>query len=171
MTGQGVRQIVVMGVSGTGKTVVGQALAEELSVDFVEGDAHHPQANIDKMASGHPLNDDDRKPWLEELAGILDDYRARSEGVVLACSALKRSYRDILRGTGGVGDTFFAHIDLPFDLLHQRMEQREHFMPASLLQSQFDTLEPLESDEAGVVLNHDEPVREEAQRAARAARA
>lgn len=159
------RQVVVMGVSGTGKTVIGQAVAERLGVAFVEGDAHHPQANIDKMASGTPLDDDDRRPWLEELAAILDVHRRRGEGVVLACSALKRSYRDILRGDGGPVGTFFVHLDLPFDVLHERMEQRDHFMPASLLQSQVDTLEPLADEERGAVLDEDVPVEQVAEAA------
>lgn len=152
------RQIVVMGVSGTGKTVVGRALAEVLECDFVEGDAHHPRANIEKMAAGHPLDDDDRRPWLTELAEILARYRHRSVPVVLACSSLRRSYRDLLRGDGPLDATTFVHIDLPFDVLHARMEAREHFMPASLLQSQFDTLEPLQPDERAVVLDEDEPL-------------
>ncbi|GAB3116881.1 gluconokinase [Janibacter alkaliphilus] len=154
------RQIVVMGVSGTGKTVLGRALAEALECDFVEGDAHHPPANIAKMSAGHPLDDDDRRPWLEELGSNLGRYRANGVGVVLACSSLKRSYRDILRGDGPMDATCFVHIDLPFEVLEARMKARDHFMPASLLQSQFDTLEALQDDECAIIVNDDDPVAE-----------
>ena len=147
-------QVVVMGVSGTGKTVIGEAVAQRLGCDFLEGDSFHPESNIAKMSAGQPLDDEDRQPWLEELARMLAHHRAAGSSSVLACSSLKRSYRDILRGGAPVGDTFFLHLDLPFDVLRARMEQREHFMPSSLLQSQFDTLEPLEPDEAGQVLDN-----------------
>ena len=153
-------QIVVMGVSGTGKTVIGEAVAERLGCSFLEGDSFHPEANIAKMSAGTPLDDDDRRPWLEELARVLATHRAAGTGSVLACSALKRSYRDILRGEAAIGDTFFLHLDLRFDVLRERMEQREHFMPASLLQSQFDTLERLGPDEAGQALDNDVPIPE-----------
>ncbi len=144
-----------MGVSGTGKSVVGSTVAERLGWEFLEGDSFHPAANIAKMSAGQPLDDDDRRPWLEELARMLAERRAAGASAVLACSALKRSYRDILRGGAPVGDTFFLHLDLPFEVLRARMEQREHFMPASLLQSQLDTLEALQPDEAGHVLDED----------------
>ena len=163
-------QVVVMGVSGTGKTVVGKAVAEAMGFEFVEGDSHHPQANIDKMSAGVPLDDDDRRPWLEELAGILQTNRERKVGSVLACSALKRSYRDILRGGAPHDATFFLHLDLPYDVLLDRMEKREHFMPPSLLQSQFDTLQPLAEDEHGVELDQDEPLGDVVERAVRAVR-
>lgn len=147
-----------MGVSGTGKTVIGEALAARLGSPFIEGDSYHPAANIEKMSAGTPLDDDDRRPWLELLADKLAANQAAGTGSVLACSALKRSYRDILRR--GVGEVFFLHLDLPFDVLRERMEKREHFMPASLLQSQFDTLERLEDDERGHVLDFDAPIPE-----------
>ncbi|WP_374999421.1 gluconokinase [Aeromicrobium sp. CTD01-1L150] len=147
-----------MGVSGTGKTVVGRAVAEAMGFEFIEGDKHHPQANIDKMSAGTPLDDDDRRPWLEELAAILQENRTRGTGSVLACSSLKRSYRDILRGDAPPDATFFLHLDLPQDILLKRMQSREHFMPASLLQSQLDTLEPLGADEHGSALDHDDPL-------------
>lgn len=153
-------QIVVMGVSGTGKTVVGEAVADRLGCDFLEGDSFHPAANIAKMSADTPLDDDDRRPWLEELAGMLAANRAAGTGSVLACSSLKRSYRDILRGEAPTEETFFLHLDLPFDVLRERMEQREHFMPASLLQSQFDTLERLDPNEIGHVLENDVPLPE-----------
>lgn len=153
-------QVVVMGVSGTGKTVIGKALATNLEFEFIEGDSFHPPANIAKMSAGMPLNDEDRRPWLEELARMLTARREANVGSVLACSALRRSYRDILRGDAPVGATFFLHLDVPFDVLLGRMETRKHFMPASLLQSQFDTLERLGPDERGHVLDFDGPIDE-----------
>ena len=153
-------QVVVMGVSGTGKSVIGSTVAERLGWEFLEGDSFHPAANIAKMSAGQPLDDDDRQPWLEELGSMLAERRASGTSAVLACSALKRSYRDLLRGDGPVEATFFLHLDLPFEVLRARMEQREHFMPASLLQSQFDTLERLQPDEAGQVLDNDAPIPE-----------
>lgn len=153
-------QVVVMGVSGTGKSVVGKAVAQALRFEFIEGDEHHPQANIDKMTAGTPLDDEDRRPWLEELGEILQRNRAAGVGSVLACSSLKRAYRDVLRADAPVDATFFLHLDLPFEVLRDRMEARDHFMPSSLLQSQFDTLEPLAEDEHGVVLDHDDPLEE-----------
>lgn len=145
------RHIVVMGVTATGKTTVGTALAEALGGVFVEGDAFHPTANIDKMAAGIPLDDDDRRPWLRALAGEIARLDAAAEISVTACSALRRLYRDWLRE--GHPDLFFVHLDATFDVLLDRMKRRTHFMPPSLLQSQLDTLEPLEPDEAGVVID------------------
>ena len=156
--GELARQIVVMGVSGTGKSAIGKPLAERLGFAFIEGDTFHPESNIQKMSAGTPLDDDDRRPWLELLATKLADNQSAGKGSVLACSALRRSYRDILRR--GASDAYFLHLDLPFDVLIERMEKREHFMPASLLQSQFDTLERLESDERGHVLDSDAPTPE-----------
>ena len=145
------RHIVVMGVAGTGKTSIGKAVAEELGAAFVEGDEFHPKANIDKMSSGIPLDDDDRRPWLETLAGKIRELDAEGERSVTACSALRRLYRDWLRQ--GHPDLFFVHLHTDYDVLLDRMQKREHFMPPSLLQSQFDTLEMLEDDEAGVVVD------------------
>ena len=156
------RHVVVMGVSGTGKTSVGRAVAEQLGAVFVEGDEHHPEANIAKMSSGIPLNDDDRRPWLETLARKIRDLEAEGERSVTACSALRRIYRDWLRQ--GHPDLYFVHLHTDYDVLLERMQKREHFMPPSLLQSQFDTLEMLEDDEAGLVVDVrvslDEVVRE-----------
>ncbi len=160
-----------MGVSGTGKSVIGRAVAEDLGYDFVEGDAFHPASNIAKMSAGEPLDDEDRRPWLEKLSRILAEHRAASTPAVLACSSLKRGYRDLLRGTSPVQDTFFVHLDLPFDVLRSRMEQREHFMPASLLQSQLDTLERLQPDEAGCVIDDDLTIPETVAAAVSAVRA
>ena len=141
--------IVVMGVSGSGKTTVGTALANALDVEYAEADMFHPQANIDKMTSGVALTDADRAPWLAAIAGWIRDHQ-RSGGVVTS-SALKRRYRDVLR-TGG--DVWFAHLHGDRDILAERMQTRQgHFMPVSLLDSQLADLEPLEPDEPGAIFD------------------
>lgn len=146
------RHVVVMGVSGTGKTTVGVELAERLHMTFIEGDSLHPERNIAKMSAGEPLDDDDRRPWLQALSALLSFHHADGVSTVLTCSALRRTYRDILReGVGG--ELFFVHLDAPRAVLQARMESREHFMPPSLLQSQLGTLEPLQDDEAGGVFD------------------
>jgi gluconokinase len=143
--------IVVMGVSGTGKTSVGEELAEELGCEFVEGDSLHPRRNIEKMEHGIPLTDEDRWPWLQAIADMVAVRDHEGTSTVVTCSALKRKYRDLLRDAA---PTFFVHLDAPFDVLEARMRQRtKHFMPASLLRSQVDTLEPLGDDEAGEVVD------------------
>jgi gluconokinase len=136
-------RIVVMGVSGCGKSSVGLALAEALGARFIDGDDLHPEANKAKMAAGIPLNDDDRWPWLD----LVGEALAQSNTVV-ACSALKRVYRErILAAAPG---TFFVHLHGTRELLAQRMNARpNHFMPVSLLDSQLNTLEPLGADEPG----------------------
>ena len=149
------RQVVVMGVTATGKSEVGTRLADRLDMAYIEGDEFHPEANIAKMSAGEPLTDDDRRPWLETLARMLADNREAGVATVLGCSALRRSYRDILRGSMPSDAVGFVHLTASFAVLRERMEQREHFMPASLLQSQFDTLEPLDDDERGVLLDVD----------------
>jgi gluconokinase len=139
--------IVVMGVAGTGKTTVGQDLAGRLGVDYAEADAFHPEANIEKMSSGHPLTDEDRRPWLHAIADWIREHQA--SGGVVSSSALKRRYRDVLR-TGG--DVWFLHLHGQRELIAERMKSRSgHFMPVSLLDSQLADLEPLETDERGVV--------------------
>jgi gluconokinase len=148
-----VRHLVVMGVSGTGKTTVGAELARLLAATFIEGDSLHPEANIAKMSAGQPLDDDDRRPWLQTLNSLLTFHHADDIAAVLTCSALRRSYRDILRAGLPEDSVYFVHLTAPASVLRRRMESREHFMPASLLQSQLDTLEPLESDEAGSVFD------------------
>jgi len=149
------RQVVVMGVTATGKSAVGTRLADRLDMAYIEGDEFHPEANIAKMSAGEPLTDDDRRPWLETLARMLADNREAGIATVLGCSALRRSYRDILRGSMPSDAVGFVHLTASFDVLRERMKHREHFMPASLLQSQFDTLEPLDDDERGVLLDVD----------------
>jgi gluconokinase len=144
--------VVVMGVSSTGKSLIGSRLAERLDAEFVEGDELHPQANIDKMASGTPLTDDDRWPWLEAIAERTRELAGTGRSTVVTCSALKRSYRDVLRTAAD--DLFFVHLHGSFNLLAERMRERQgHFMPPALLQSQFETLEPLENDESGALVD------------------
>ena len=152
--GSSPRVVVVMGVSGTGKTSVGERLAADLGWEFVEGDQRHPQANIDKMSAGLPLTDEDRMPWLRTLAQVAEEAYAGGRSTVVTCSALRRSYRDVLRAGVPQDAMFFVHLHAPFEVLEQRMSLRtKHFMPVSLLHSQLDTLEPLEPDEPGVVVD------------------
>lgn len=146
-------RVVVMGVSGCGKSTVGALLAAALDVPFVDADGLHPAANIAKMRAGTPLTDEDRWPWLDAVAGVLG---AGDRGVVVACSALRRPYRDLLR-RGAPGATFL-HLDGGKDVLAARMAARDgHFMPPGLLDSQLATLEPLGADEDGLVLAVDAP--------------
>ena len=148
-----------MGVSGTGKTTVAARLAEHFGWEFIEGDSLHPPANIAKMSAGIPLDDDDRRPWLEALSLLLAFHHDDGLSNVLTCSALKRGYRDVLRArVPDEGAVFFVHLAAPFEVLRERMESREHFMPPSLLQSQFDTLESLGDDELGVVVDVSQPL-------------
>ena len=140
---------VVMGVSGCGKSKIGSMLAAALDIPFIEGDAFHSEANVAKMSAGSALTDDDRRDWLSILR---DKLAAREGGVVLSCSSLKRAYRDLLRGAGG--DVRFVHLAGERSLLEQRVSNRPgHYMPASLLDSQLRTLEPLQPDEAGITLD------------------
>jgi carbohydrate kinase (thermoresistant glucokinase family) len=143
--------VVVMGVSGTGKTTVATALAEELDAVFAEGDDFHPPSNVAKMSAGVPLTDDDRWPWLRDLAAWTREQAEQSRSTVVTCSALRRVYRDVLRT--GAARTFFVHLDAPEAMLLERMAARDHYMPASLLRSQLDTLEPLSADEHGVTVD------------------
>lgn len=155
-------RVVVMGVSGSGKTTTGELLAARLGLTYMDGDALHPQANIDKMSAGIPLTDDDRWPWLAHVGALLAEFPG---GAVVGCSALKRSYRDLIRSYAP--DVVFVHAHGTPELLASRMGHREgHFMPTSLLNSQLATLEPLEEDENGVVIDIDAPAHEVATNAA-----
>ncbi len=148
--------IVIMGVSGSGKSTIGRSLAESLGWDFKEGDDLHPQANIEKMSAGIALNDSDRWPWLDAIgAWITDEIRLRHSGVV-TCSSLKRSYRDRLRGADA--SLRFVYIRVARDELERRTRQRLHFMPASLLDSQLGTLEEPTPDESALVIPGNEDV-------------
>jgi gluconokinase len=154
----GCRHILVMGVSGSGKTTVGTALARAIDGEFLEGDAYHPAANIAKMAAGIPLTDDDREPWLASLATVLADRHAKGITTVLACSALRRAYRDRLRAAVPADESFAILLAAEAPTLEDRLEARRgHYMPASLLASQLATLEPLEPGEAGVTLDAGQP--------------
>ena len=143
-------RVVVMGVSGAGKTTVGIALAERLGLRFVDADDLHPTANVVKMAAGTPLSDDDRWPWLAVVGDTL--AAAPEPGIVIACSALKRSYRDAIRARSR--DAFFVHLTAGVEVLRDHLAHREgHFMPASLLGSQLAILEPLDPDERGATVD------------------
>lgn len=132
--------VVVMGVSGVGKTTVGLRLADELDAEFAEGDDFHPPANVEKMRQGEALDDDDRRPWLETLSRKIGEWVAAGKDGVLACSALRSSYREILRG--GRDEVHFVHLKGEEALIRDRLDHREgHYMPPSLLASQIATLE------------------------------
>ena len=141
---------VVMGVSGSGKSLIASSFARALGVEFVEGDAYHPPENVAIMASGVPLTDGDRQPWLRALAARLGEARVAGAGLVLSCSALKRSYRDLLRT--GAPDVRFVHLHGGRALLADRLADRPgHFMPPSLLDSQLAALEEPAPDEGAWV--------------------
>ena len=147
--------IVVMGVSGSGKSTVGAALAQRLRVPFADADDFHPEANVAKMSAGHALNDEDRYPWLDAIGDWLAEHCGA--GGVMSCSALKRKYRDQLRKH--CPQVRFLHLSGSPEVIGRRQASRPgHFMPASLLASQFDTLEPLETDEHGVVVDVDQDI-------------
>ncbi|GAA2100725.1 gluconokinase [Actinomadura alba] len=147
--------VVIMGVSGSGKTVVGGALAERLGVPFADADDFHSPANIAKMSAGTPLDDTDRLPWLRAIGAWLAGHAAT--GGVAGCSALKRAYRDVLRESAP--QVTFLHLHGDPEVVRRRVAGRAtHFMPASLVASQFQTLEPLQPDENGIVLDLGRPV-------------
>jgi gluconokinase len=140
--------VVVMGVSGSGKTTVAVELARRLGWEFAEGDDFHPPENVAKMRAGQPLDDDDRWPWLQTLASWIGDHEKAGTSVVVTCSALKRSYRDLLRE--GHPSVWFAHVTVDAELLRDRVAHRTgHYMPPALLDSQLATLQPLGDDEPG----------------------
>ncbi len=146
--------VVVMGVSGCGKSTVAKAISTVLGWEFAEGDAFHSDENVAKMSSGTPLDDDDRRPWLESIGEWISVKESRGESAVVTCSALRRSYRDLLRA--GRPHVRFLHVTAESDLIRDRMEQRPgHYMPASLLSSQLSTLEPLGDDEPGVTITNE----------------
>ncbi|WP_436521613.1 gluconokinase [Actinoplanes sp. HUAS TT8] len=147
--------IVVMGVAGCGKSTIGQALAVRLGVPYAEADDFHPPANVAKMHGGVPLTDEDRAPWLEAIARKIAE--AGDGGLVVSCSALKRVYRDVLRG--GNQQAFFVHLVLTPEVATARVSGRSgHFMPGTLVASQFAILEPLAPEESGVGIDATLPV-------------
>ena len=138
--------LVVMGVSGSGKTTVATGVAQRLGWAFAEGDDFHPAHNVDKMRAGAPLDDDDRRPWLAALSTWIGGCEAAGQNAVLTCSALKRAYRDVL--ADGHPSVRFLHVTAAAETIRRRLEARRgHYMPSSLLDSQLGTLEPLQPDE------------------------
>jgi gluconokinase len=140
--------LVLMGVSGSGKSTIAVAVQDRLGWELAEGDDFHPPENVEKMSRGIALTDDDRWGWLESLADWTADRDRRGEPTIITCSALRRTYRDVLRKGGD--QTFFVHCTADKGLLLERMGARDHFMPPSLLESQLDTLEQLQPDENGM---------------------
>jgi len=141
-----------MGVSGSGKSTVADGLVHRLGWEFAEGDTFHPPANVEKMRAGHPLDDDDRWPWLRRLADWIGDHERSGQSVVVTCSALKLSYRDLLRD--GHPSVWFAHVTADAAMLRERLERRTgHYMGVSLLESQLAILEPLQEDEPGAAIS------------------
>lgn len=148
---------VVMGVAGSGKTTVGRALARRLGWHFQEGDELHPPENVAKMRAGHPLDDQDRAPWLASVAARIDEWRQRGDAGVITCSALKRQYRDVI--VGDRPDARLIYLTAPRTLLAERLARRRgHFMPAGLLDSQLATLELPSPDEDALTVSVDAPV-------------
>ena len=154
-----------MGVSGCGKTTVGKLLAKRLKAEFLEGDELHPPRNVERMASGIALTDNDRRDWLREIAQQLADAHAAGHDLVVSCSALKKSYRNVLRSASA--SLAFVHMDASPELLAARLDARVgHYMPASLLESQLQILEPPGPDERAVAINANQPAAQIAEQAA-----
>lgn len=148
-----------MGVAGSGKSSVAKGIGDALGLEIIEGDHYHPPSNIEKMAAGIPLTDEDRRPWLQALADLVGARHAAGVSTVLACSALRRSYRDTLRSTVPSAESFVFELDADAGTLRERMSERTgHFMPVSLLDSQMATLEHLRSDERGHVIDVARPL-------------
>ena len=144
--------LIVMGVSGSGKSTIGALLGSTLGLEFIDGDDLHPRANKEKMAAGHPLNDEDRAPWLEIIAERIGAELADGHPIVVACSSLKRRYRTQL--IAHAPSTVFIHLTGQRDVISERQSHRNHeYMPNSLLDSQFATLEPLEEGERGIAVD------------------
>jgi len=144
--------IVVMGVSGSGKTTVGRLLARRLGVEYADGDAFHSSDNVAKMTSGRPLDDEDRRHWLDTVAEWIAERLRDGRGGVVSCSALKRRYRDALRRAGS--GVWFLQLDVDLETIEVRVAERTgHFMPVSLVASQFAMLEPLGPDERGAIVD------------------
>ena len=149
--------LIVMGVSGSGKTTIGERLAARMSWRYEDADTFHPASNVAKMSAGHPLTDDDRWPWLRAIAAEIDRVCAAGEHVVIGCSALKRAYRDVLMH--GRTDIRLVYLDGSQMLIADRLNHRKgHFMPPGLLTSQFATLEPPTPDENPLTVSIDAPV-------------
>ncbi len=149
--------LVMMGVSGSGKSTVGEAVAKRLGVPFRDADEFHPKANVEKMSAGIPLTDEDRWPWLDAIGAAIRDTPA-GQGIVVSCSALKRIYRERIE-KAAVRPVTFVHLDGPRALLAKRIGDRKgHFFPASLLDSQLKTLEPLAPDEPAIRVSIDQSV-------------
>ena len=167
VSGTRVRHVVVMGVSGVGKSTIAKGLSTLTGWTFAEGDGFHPQANVEKMREGQPLTDDDRWPWLRTIGDWMSEEIAQGRSAVITCSALRRSYRDLLRE--GRPEVEFCHLAADPGLIGDRLDDRlGHFMPSSLLRSQYDTLEPLAADEPGVTVSVEGSVSDVVARAAAA---
>ncbi|AHG20022.1 gluconate kinase [Chania multitudinisentens RB-25] len=144
------KSIILMGVSGSGKSTIGAAVAREIQAKFIDGDDLHPRANIQKMASGQPLNDQDRTPWLQRLNDAAYSLNHKNETGIIVCSALKRRYRDLLRKDNE--NMVFIYLKGSFDVILARLKARSgHFMPSDLLKSQFEALEEPGTDEKDVI--------------------
>jgi gluconokinase len=146
--------VIVMGVSGSGKSTVAKGISVVMGWEFAEGDAFHSEANVAKMRRGQALTDEDRWPWLESIGSWISDKEVAGESAVVTCSALRRAYRDLLRRDRP--HVRFLHVTAPPDVIRDRMEHRPgHYMPASLLPSQIATLEPLGDDEPGISVTNE----------------
>ena len=151
----GLSAIVVMGVSGSGKSTIGRPVAERLGCPFRDADSFHPATNIEKMRGGEPLTDDDRWPWLQAIAGWIAEHRAAGTTCVVTCSALRRVYRDIITNNQSK-DVRLVYLKGDFDLIERRLKARTgHFMPPELLRSQFDALEEPRADEHAITVSID----------------
>ena len=159
--------VIVMGVSGCGKSTVGKMLAEMMGVEFLEGDSFHPKDNISRMAAGVPLTDTDRSPWLKKLGEMISERQQQNQPFVLTCSALKKSYRQKL--ANGSGELIFVYLKGSRTEIYKRMAEREdHFMALSLADSQFDALEEPDQDENSITVSINNPVQQVVDQIARA---